>query len=334
MMSKRKLILDVDTGTDDAVAIMLAALHPDLQLVACTTVNGNVEVEYCTNNSLRVLEFIDRPDIPVFEGLSSPLARPDFPIPRAQKKDTGVHSRELPIPQTSLTKQDVGAVEFLIETYRNTTDEIVLMPVGPLSNIGAALALYPRLAELVPEIVIMGGGHLKGNVTPSAEFNIWADPEASAKVFAAGFRKTTLVPLDATHKALVSGEKCRELAALGTNAGVAAARFIEQRIHGYDATQPMDVRGSAPVHDALCVAYLIEPEIIETQYRHVDVETHGTLTVGRTVIDTHFRGGKASNCYVAFGADQDRFCDILIQTFGAGKKAASGPAMHQTGVVQ
>lgn len=314
-MTKQKLILDVDTGTDDAVAIMLAALHPDLNLIACTTVNGNVEVEYCTNNTLRTLEFIGRSEIPVYEGLSSPIARPDFPIPRALKADTGVHGRELPIPQTTLKKQQQGAVEFLIETYRNTTDEIVLMPVGPLSNIAAALAVFPKLAEKVPELVIMGGGHLKGNVTPSAEFNIWADPDASAKVFAAPFRKITLVPLDATHKALVSLDRCKELVALGTNAGLAASRFIEQRIRGYDANQPMDERGAAPVHDALCVAYLVNPDIISTLHRHVDVETVGTLTVGRTVIDTHFRNGKAANCHVAFGADREAFCAMLLDIF-------------------
>ena len=143
-MAKRKLILDVDTGTDDAVAIMCAALHPDLDLVACTTVNGNVEVQYCTNNTLRALEFVGRGDVPVYEGLDRPLARPDFPVPRAQKFDNGVHGRELPIPNTTLRKQDAGAVDFLIDIYRNTTDEIVLMPVGPLSNIAAALA---RLSE-------------------------------------------------------------------------------------------------------------------------------------------------------------------------------------------
>ncbi len=320
-MSKINLILDVDTGTDDAVAIMLAALHPALNLVACTTVNGNVEVEYCTNNSLRTVEFIGRPEIPVYEGVSSPLARPDFPIPRAQKQATGIHFRELPIPETSLKKQETGAVEFLIETYRNTTEEIVLMPVGPLSNIGAALAVYPKLAEIVPEIVIMGGAHYKGNVTPTAEFNIWGDPEAAAKVFAAKFRKITLVPLDATHKALVSKEDCRDLAALGTNAGLAASRFIEQRIHGYDTNQPTTAPGSAPVHDALCVAYLVEPDVIETEFRHVDVETVGTLTVGRTVIDTRSSYNKPPNCHVAFGAKQQRFREILKETFKLGKKS-------------
>jgi inosine-uridine nucleoside N-ribohydrolase len=321
-MTKRKLILDVDTGTDDAVAIMLAALHPDLDLIACTTVNGNVEVQYCTDNSLRTLDYIGRPEIPVYEGLTQPIARPDFPIPRALKADTGVHSRELPIPATTIKKQQAHAVEFLIETDRSTTDEIVLMPVGPLSNIAAALTLDPKLAERVPELVIMGGGHWKGNVTPSAEFNIWADPEASAKVFAAKFPKITLVPLDATHKALVSSEKAKQLAALGTNAGLAASRFIEQRIRGYDANQPMDERGAAPVHDALCVAYLVEPSVITTLHRHVDVETVGTLTVGRTVVDLHFRGGKAPNCHVAFEADRERFCAILLDIFKLGKKAA------------
>ncbi len=320
-MTKRKLILDVDTGTDDAVAIMCAALHPGLDLVGCTTVNGNVEVQYCTNNTLRALEFVGRGDIPVFEGLASLLARPDFPIPRALKFDNGVHGRELPIPDTTLRKQDTNAVDFLIDTYRNTTEEIVLMPVGPLSNIAAALAVYPKLVDIVPEVIIMGGAHHKGNVTPSAEFNIWADPEAAAKVFAAGFRKVTMLPLDATHKALVSTERSRQLADLGTTAGLAASRFIDQRIRAYDDNQPMEERNAAPVHDALCVAFMLHPEVVTTLFRHVDVETTGTLTVGRTVVDTHYRNGKAPNCEVAFAADRELFCKFLLETLALGPKS-------------
>ena len=321
-MAKRKLILDVDTGTDDAVAIMCAALHPDLDLVACTTVNGNVEVQYCTNNTLRALEFVGRGAVPVFEGLNAPLVRPDFPVPRAQKFDNKVHGNELPIPNTTLSKQDTGAVEFLIETYRNATDEIVLMPVGPLSNIAAAVAVYPRLVDLVPEVIIMGGAHHKGNITPSAEFNIWADPEAAAKVFAAGFRKVSMLPLDATHKALVSSQRSRKLEALGTTAGLAASRFIDQRIAAYDDNQPMDERNAAPVHDALCVAYMLDPSVCTTLFRHVDVECHGTLTVGRTVVDTHYRNLKDPNCHVAFGADREKFCDFLEATLAAGPKVS------------
>lgn len=321
-----KLILDCDTGTDDAVAIMLAALHPDLDLLAVTTVNGNVEVQHCTDNTLRVLDHIGRGDIPVYEGLRRPLVRPDFPVPRssAVNPNSNIHGRELPLPPATSTKQDTGAVEYLVETYRATTDEITLVPVGPLSNIAAAIAIEPRMVEAVPEVVIMGGGNIKGNATPSAEFNIWADPEAAAAVFAAGFERITLVPLDATHQALVSRAQCRALEALGTPAGVAAAALIDRRITGYDRTQPMAARESAPVHDALCVAYLLRREVLDVQHLHVDVETAGHLTVGRTVIDAYFRGGKAPNADVALGADAALFVEIMLETFaGPGSDPAA-----------
>jgi inosine-uridine nucleoside N-ribohydrolase len=312
----QKLILDCDTGTDDAVAIMLAALHPDLDLVAVTTVNGNVEVQYCTDNTLRVLDHIGRSEVPVYEGLRRPLVRPDFPVPRhaAVNPNSNIHGRELPLPPATSRKQDQGAVEFLVETYRSTTEEIALVPVGPLSNIAAAIAIEPRMVDAVPEVVIMGGGNVKGNATPSAEFNIWADPEAAAAVLGAGFRRITLVPLDATHQALVSREQCRALAALGTPAGDAAAALIDRRITGYDATQPMATRESAPVHDALCVAYLVQREVLDVHRLHVDVETAGALTVGRTVIDAYFRGGKEPNCDVALGADAAMFGEFLLRT--------------------
>ena len=315
----RKLILDVDTGTDDAVAVMLAALHADLELVGCTTVNGNIPVRGCTANTLAVLDTIGRPDIAVYEGLARPLVRRDFPKPRvAGDLGSRIHSLDFPIPPSSRSKQATGAVEFLIETYRAATEEIVLVPVGPLSNIAAALALCPDFAELVPEIVIMGGGHEIGNVTPAAEFNIWADPEAAAMVFAAGFRKITLVPLDATHRALVSYDDCRAMEALGTNAGRAAAAFIGHRIVVHDDIQKMPVPGTTPVHDALTVGFLIDPTLITTRHLHVAVETDGPLTVGRTVIDTHYRGGLEPNCDVAFDADAPGFIRLLLETFAKG----------------
>jgi inosine-uridine nucleoside N-ribohydrolase len=311
----RKLILDVDTGTDDAVAIMLAALHPELELVGVTTVNGNVEVRYCTDNSLRTLDFIGRSDIPVFEGVARPLVRADFPIPRAVKKSTGVHGLSLDIPDPVSIVQSRSAVEFLIETYRSTTEEIALVPTGPLTNIAAAVALDPKFAERVPEVVIMGGAHHHGNVTPSAEFNIWADADAAASVLAAGFRKLVMVPLDATHEALVSKQACDAMEALGTPAGLAASRFIGRRIKAYDANQPMAEQNAAPVHDAVCVAYLVDPTVITTEHRHVAVETHGALTIGRTVVDINFRGEHPPNCHFAFHADRHKFVAMLLDTF-------------------
>jgi inosine-uridine nucleoside N-ribohydrolase len=313
---RKKVILDVDTGTDDAVAIMLAALHPALELVACTTVNGNVEVHHCTDNTLRVLDHIGRADIPVYQGLARPLVRPDFPIPRAVEDRAGkFHGMTLPLPPSRRSKADAGAVEFLVETYRRTADEITLVPVAPLTNIAVALTLYPALVERVPEMVVMGGGHAIGNVTPSAEFNVWADPEAAAIVLSAGFPKLTLVPLDATHRALVSRKDCARIRALGTPAAIAFADITEPRIAAHDESQRMGEGGAAPVHDALAVATLIEPSIVTKRRLHVAVETQGALTVGRTVIDTHFRRPGVPQCDVAFDADAARFIDILAETF-------------------
>lgn len=314
MTARRKLILDCDTGTDDAVAIMMAALHPALELVGVTTVNGNVTVDHCTDNSLRVLDFIGRGDVPVHEGLDRPLVRPDFPIPRRLKKNTGVHGTVLDVPEARSRKADKGAVEWLIETYRAATDPILLVPTGPLSNIAAALALDPKFVELVPEVVLMGGTHDRGNVTPSAEMNIWADPDASASVFAAPWRRLVAVPLDATHKALVSRADVDKMEAAGTPGATAAARFIGRRIGAYDANQPMAEAGAAPVHDALCVAYLVDPSVITTRFVHVAVETQGVLTVGRTVVDTFKRGDGAANCHWAHDADRAKFVSIMLET--------------------
>jgi inosine-uridine nucleoside N-ribohydrolase len=311
----RKLILDVDTGTDDAVALMLAALHPDLELVAATTVNGNAPVDYCTENSLRVFDHIGVP-VPVYEGVAKPIERDDFPIPRSDVRSSrDVHGGYLDIPPSRSTKRSRGAVDFLIETYRAATDEIVLVAVGPMSNVATALLKEPRLKELIPELVIMGGANRYGNVTPRAEFNAWADPEASRIVLNSGVRKITLVPLDATHQALVSLDDCAMLRALGTPAGDAAATFIERRIHGYDTTQPMKRPNAAPVHDALAVASLIDRSVISTRRLHVDVETKGELTVGETVIDTNFRSGREPNVDVAFDADERMFVGLLLETF-------------------
>lgn len=319
-----KLILDVDTGTDDAVALMLAALHPDLDLVAATTVNGNVPVEYCTENSLRVFDHIGV-NVPVYEGASRPMVRPDFPIPRAVRSASGIHGDYLEIPPSHSKKQSRRAAEFLIETYMSPAgEEIVLVPTGPLTNIALAMTLEPRIVERIPRIIIMGGGHEIGNVTPSAEFNIWADPEAARVVLTSSARNMTLVPLDATHKALVSLDDCRRFRELGTPAGEATAIFVERRIRGYEATQPTGRAQAAPVHDALCVAAIVEPSVITAHRYYVDVETHGELTVGRTVVDTHRRSGKEPTMEVALDADERKFVDLMLRTFSAGNPGGDG----------
>ncbi len=313
----QKVILDVDTGTDDAVALMVAALSPELELIAATTVNGNVPVTFCTENTLRVFDHIGV-SIPVYEGMPTPMVRPDFPLPRASRGPSKVHGDYLDIPPAKSKKQEMHAVNYLIKTFMESDGDIILAPVGPLSNVAMAMKLEPRILPKIKELVIMGGGHEVGNCTPSAEFNIWADPEAARVVMNCG-RPIRLVPLDATHNCLTSLEDCEKLRATGTPAATAAATFIGRRIQGYDATQPMKRLGTTPVHDALAVAAIIEPSLLKTVFVNVDLELHGELTVGRTVCDTHFRSKKEPNVHVALDADEVKFNQMLLKILGRKK---------------
>jgi inosine-uridine nucleoside N-ribohydrolase len=310
----RKMILDVDTGTDDAVAIMFAVLHPDLDLIGVTTVTGNLPIENTTDNTLRVLDWIGRPDVPVYRGLSQPIARRGrlAEIHAARDSPQDGHGNALPIPPTELAQQQVGAVEYLVETLRSTTEQLTLVAVGPLSNIATALAIVPSLVDAVEELVVMGGSHAIGNVTASAEFNIWVDPEAANVVLSAGFEHLTLVPLDATYQALFTRGNCAEFERLGTPAGVAAARFIGRRL---DAEARTTTATATPVHDVMCPAYLVRPEVIITRHLHVVVDTASPLTVGRTVMDLRPDTTVVPNAHVALQADGAALIDLLMETF-------------------
>lgn len=311
-----KVILDVDTGTDDAVALMIAALSPDLELVGATSVNGNTSIDFTTENTLRVFDFIGMPQVPVYRGMDRPLVRTDVKRGMAAR----IHGDMLDLPEISngAKLQQGHAVDWLIDTYLASNGDIVLCPVGPLTNIAMAILREPRIVEHIPEIVIMGGAHDHGNMTASAEFNIWLDPEAARIVVNCG-APIRMVPLDATHRALVSTEDAARLRALGTPAGEAAARFVLQRIDGYDATQPMPRRGdalAAPVHDALAVCAIIDPTILTTEFIPVDVETRAELSIGRTVCDRRFRSGKPANVHFALDADEPKFNRMLLEILG------------------
>jgi inosine-uridine nucleoside N-ribohydrolase len=308
-----RVILDVDTGTDDAVALMVAALSPDLELVGATTVNGNTAVHNCTENTLRVFDWIGLPATPVHQGMSRPLAREQM----TQLNPAGrIHGDLLDLPPAATARAQPGhAVDWLIDTLLASDGDITLVPVGPLTNIATAIQKEPAILEKIPEIVIMGGAHDHGNSTASAEFNIWLDPEAARIVVNCG-RPIRMIPLDATHRALVSLDDCRALRALGTPAGEAAARFVEKRIDGYDATQPMHRAGAAPVHDALAVCSIIDPTVVTTHFIPVDVETGGELSVGRTVCDFRFRSRKPANVQFAMDADEPKFVAMLTEILG------------------
>ncbi len=304
-----KVILDVDTGTDDAVALMVAALSPDIDLVGATSVNGNTTLDYTTENTLRVFDWIGMPEIPVYRGVDRPMARSQVERGMA----TRIHGDLLDLPPVSHGAElHAGhAVDWLIETYLQSDGDIVLCPVGPLTNIAMAIQKEPRIVDAIPEIVIMGGAHDHGNMTASAEFNIWLDPEAARIVVNCG-RPIRMIPLDATHRALVSTEDAERLRVLATPAGEAAARFVLKRIDGYDATQPMHRANAAPVHDALAVCATIDPSVVTTEHIPVDVEVHAELSLGRTVCDFRFRSGKPANVHFAMDADEPKFVSMLL----------------------
>jgi len=260
------------------------------------------------------------PEVPVFRGMSRPIARSQG----AHNPASRIHGDKLDLPEATIAAQPQHAVDWLIDTYLASDGDITLVPVGPLSNIAMAIQKEPRIVERIPEIVIMGGAHDHGNATASAEFNIWLDPEAARIVVNCG-RPIRMVPLDATHRALVSLEDATRLQALGTPAGEAAYRFISKRIEGYDATQPMQRMGAAPVHDALAVCAIIDPSVITTRFAHVDVETSGELTLGRTVCDFRFSGrtpAEANFAYLppnvefALDADEPKFVAMLLDILG------------------
>jgi purine nucleosidase/ribosylpyrimidine nucleosidase len=254
------------------------------------------------------------PGIPVYRGLDRPIARSQVERGMA----TRIHGDLLDLPPAShgATLQPGHAVDWLIETYLASAGDIVLCLVGPLTNIAMAIQKEPRIVDAIPEIVIMGGAHHVGNLTPSAEFNVWLDPEAARVVVNCG-RPLRMVPLDATHRALVSTEDAQRLRDLGTPAGEAAARFVLQRIEGYDATQPMPHRaGAAPVHDALAVCAIIDPTILTTEFIPVDVEVYAELSIGRTVCDFRSRGSKPANVHFAMDADEPKFVRMPMDILG------------------
>jgi inosine-uridine nucleoside N-ribohydrolase len=229
-MAPTKVILDVDTGTDDAVALMLAVLHPGLELVAATCVGGNTPVDNVVENTLRVMDWIGA-TVPVFVGCGQAIARSVPPAEGDPGQTDSIHGEHLDLPAaTSKAQPGVHAVDWLLNYYADDRGaDTVLVATGPLTNLAMAIKMRPELAGQIPRIVIMGGGHAVCNCTPSAEFNFWQDPEA-AKVVVNSGAAITLVPLDATHTGgVVTLDDCEQLRALGTPAGEAAAIFAERR---------------------------------------------------------------------------------------------------------
>ena len=308
-MAARKIIIDTDPGQDDAVAILLALASPgEIELLGLTCVAGNVPLDLTSLNARKICELAGFPDVKIFAGCDRPLGR-DLVTAEHVHGQTGLDGPDLPDPVMPL--QDTHAVDFIIDTLRSEpTGTVTLCPIGPLTNIATAFNKAPDVIDRVQDIVLMGGAYFEvGNMTPTAEFNIYVDPQAADIVFRSGV-PITVLPLDVTHKALVTQPRNDAFRALGTPVGIAVAQMTEF-FERYDREK----YGSdgAPLHDPCVTAYLIRPDLFTGRHVNVQVETTSELTMGMTVADWWGVTDRAPNAYFIGDLDADGFFSLLTE---------------------
>ncbi len=308
-MPPRKIIIDTDPGQDDAVAILLALASPEeIDVLGITCVAGNVPLPLTTRNARIICELAGRPDMAVYAGCDRPLGR-DLVTAEHVHGKTGLDGPTLPEP--SMPMAEGHAVDFIIEQLRGfAPGTVTLCPLGPLTNIATALQRAPDIADRIAKIVLMGGGYFEGgNITPAAEFNIYVDPQAADVVFKCG-APIVVMPLDVTHKALVTQARNDAFRALGTPVGIAVAEMTE-----FFERFDKEKYGSegAPLHDPCVTAYLIRPELFTGRHINVEIETRSELTMGMTVADWWGVSGRTPNATFMGGIDADGFFALLTE---------------------
>ncbi|MEM7438988.1 MAG: nucleoside hydrolase [Pseudomonadota bacterium] len=297
------IIIDTDPGQDDAVAILLALASPELDVRGITCVAGNVPLPLTELNARKVVD-LTKANVPVYAGCDAPLDRPLVTAEHVHGR-TGLDGPNLPDPVTPL--QDGHAVDFIIDAVK-ATPGITLCPLGPLTNIATALTRAPEIAGNIKEIVLMGGGYFEqGNITPSAEFNIYVDPTAADIVFRSGV-KLTVLPLDCTHQALTTGPRVEAFRGLGNRAGTVVAELTDF-FERYDKEK----YGSdgAPLHDPCVIAWLLRPDLFVGRDIHVGVDTREGITLGATVVDYWRVTDLPANAKWVRGVDADGFFALL-----------------------
>ncbi|KNG92370.1 nucleoside hydrolase [Pseudaestuariivita atlantica] len=308
-MPPRKIIIDTDPGQDDAVAILLALASPDeMEVLGLTCVAGNVPLALTSKNARIVCELAGRPDVKVFAGCDRPLGR-DLVTAEHVHGATGLNGPNLPDPTMPL--QPDHAVDFLIDTLRaEPAGTVTLCPLGPLTNLAQAFRKAPDIVEKVQEIVLMGGAYFEvGNITPAAEFNIHVDPQAAEIVFRSG-APIVVMPLDVTHKALVTRPRNDAFRALGTPVGRAVAEMTD-----FFERFDKEKYGSAgaPLHDPCVTAYLIDPTLFSGRFVNVEIETQSELTMGMTVADWWGVTDRAPNAMFMGDVRADAFFALLTE---------------------
>lgn len=308
---RRPIIIDTDPGQDDAVAILAALASPDdLDVLAITTVAGNVPIEKVTTNSLSLVELADRTDVPVYRGAVRPMVK-QLVTAEYVHGPTGLDGADLPPPK--LEPASGHAVDKILEIVMGRTEPTTICTLGPLTNLGLALVIEPRIGEKVEQIVLMGGGFFEGgNTTPAAEFNIYVDPHAAHVVFSSGI-PLVMMPLDVTHKALTTTDRLQRFRDLGTAAGDAVAGMLDF----YDR-HDIDKYGleGGPLHDPTVIAYLLSPGLFAGKEVAVQIETAPGPTQGMTLVDWWGVTDEEPNAMVMNEIDDDAFFDLLVELVG------------------
>ena len=305
---KKKIIIDTDPGQDDAVAIMLALASHELEVVGLTVVAGNVPLDLTCRNARMICDLAGKPETKVYAGAKKPLNGPQVTAELAHG-DCGLDGIDVFDPVTPLQEKD--AIDFLIDTIEDhPPNSITLCPIGPLTNVALALTKKPSIKTRITEIVMMGGGYfIQGNVTPSAEFNIFADPEAAEIVFKSGV-PITMFPLDVTNKVLANKKRIECIKAVNNSASIALANMLS--FYGRYNSKKYGEDG-APLHDPTVIAWLIAPSLFSGKACNVEIEVNSCLTRGATVVDWWGVTGRKANATVINEANANGFFRLLCE---------------------
>lgn len=303
-MSPTPIILDCDPGHDDAMAMILAAYNPNIELLGISTVSGNGIINKVTDNALRVCA-LAKINVPVAQGAGASLLG-------AVEAASDIHGETAldgaPLPAPTFELQKMHGVDLIADLVRKCPEKVTLVATGPLTNIALFLKMYPELRERIAHIVFMGGSASRGNRTPYAEFNIWMDPEACDVVLKSGL-PLTMIGLDVTHQALITKEIFAKLEALDTEVSRTLSGLMRFFAKTYNDVFEMP---DPPLHDPLAVAVLIDSAVTKNRFVNVEVELNGTHTRGATVVDIYNRTGYKANVNVALELDFDRFWEMML----------------------
>lgn len=307
-MEKTKIILDCDPGHDDAVAIMLAGKHPAIDLLGITVVAGNQTLEKTARNALHVTQWLGI-DVPVYAGCGQPMIREKV-VAGDIHGESGLDGPVFPPLEKKV--EENHAVDFMIRTLLHSDGDITVVTTGPMTNLAMAMRMEPRIVEKIRRIVLMGGSYQNGNVTPAAEFNIFADADAAYVCFTSG-RPITMVGLDVTRKALCYPQIVERMAKVGNKA---SQLFVD--LMGHFCRTQKEIFGweGGPLHDPITVAYLIDPTVLTVKAMNAQIDIRSESSYGRTNCDYFGYLQLPATADVAIDIDVDKFWNIVEQTLG------------------